>query len=106
MDAGVSAGCLNKAPSEAIHSLAQRHRTTCCGAGFGVEILPGRGAAQCGEKKIAYAFSGKAVEQKYCAAQALQAIRCFGSEEDADFREIVQSAQECQKKFVEQSGAR
>ena len=39
--------------------------------------------------------------------QALQADPLLsGMQGDADFRKIVQSAQDCQKKFVEDSGAR
>jgi len=101
-------GCLNKAPSEAIHSLAQRAQDDLLWEQDSeLKYYQGAVLAQCGETKIAYGFLRKAVEQKYCAYQALQSDPLLsGVQGDADFRKIVQSAQDCQKKFVEQSGAR
>ena len=101
-------GCLSKAPAEAIHSLAERAQDDLLWEQDSeLKYYQGALLAQCGEKKIAYAFLRKAVEQKYCAAQALQADPLLaGVQGDSDFREIVKSAQECQKKFVEESGAR
>ena len=62
-------GCLNKAPAAEIHRLAEPAQN---------DLLPeqdselkyyqGTLLAACGEKKIAYVFLRKAVEQKYCAA--------------------------------------
>jgi len=101
-------GCLNKAPAEAIHSLAERAQDDLLWEQDSeLKYYQGTILAQCGEKKIAYAFLRKAVEQKYCAAQALVADPLLAEVQgDADFKEIVQSAQACQKKFAEASGAR
>ena len=101
-------GCLNKAPAEALHSLAERVQDDLLWEQDSeLKYYQGTILAQCGEKKIAYAFLRKAVEQKYCAAQALVADPLLsGVQGDGDFKEIVKSAQECQKKFVETSGAR
>jgi len=101
-------GCLNKAPAEAIHSLAERAQDDLLWEQDSeLKYYQGAILAQCGEKKIAYAFLRKSVEQKYCAYQALQADPLLtGVQGDSDFQEIVRSAQQCQKKFVEESGAR
>jgi predicted Zn-dependent protease len=101
-------GCLNKAPAEAIHSLAERAQDDLLWEQDSeLKYYQGAVLAQCGEKKIAYAFLRKAVEQKYCAYQALQADPLLaGVQGDPEFREIVQAAGECQKNFMEKSGAR
>jgi eukaryotic-like serine/threonine-protein kinase len=101
-------GCLNKEPSEAIHRLAERAQDDLLSEQDSeLKYYQGAVLAQCGEKKIAYAFLRKAVDQKYCAYQALQADPLLtGVQGDSEFREIVQSAGECQKKFTEGSGMR
>jgi len=101
-------GCLNKAPAEAVHSLAQRAQDDLLWEQDSeLKYYQGAVLAQCGEKKIAYSFLRKAVEQKYCAYQALQADPLLaGVQGDSDFQQIVKSAQDCQKKFMESSGAR
>jgi hypothetical protein len=101
-------GCLNKAPSEAIHSVAERAQDDLLSEQDSeLKYYQGTVLAQCGEKKIAYAFLRKAVEQKYCAYQALQADPLLaGVQADSEFQEIVQAAGECQKKFMEGSGMR
>ncbi len=56
--------------------------------------------AACGEKEIALVFLRKAVAGNYCARQALQSDPLLaGVRGDAEFRQIVQTATECQKKF-------
>ena len=101
-------GCLTKAPTETVHKLAERAQDDLLWEQDSeLKYYQGAVLARCGEKKIAYAFLRKAVEQKYCAAQALQSDPLLaGVQGDSDFREIVESAQECQKKFVEEGGAR
>jgi len=101
-------GCLNKAPSEAVHSMAERAQDNLLSEQDSeLKYYQGAVLAQCGEKKIAYAFLRKAVDQKYCAYQALQADPLLtGVQGDSEFREIVQAAGECQKKFMEGSGMR
>jgi hypothetical protein len=61
--------------------------------------------AACGEKQIAYAFLRKAVSENYCAHQALQSDPLLaGVRGDAEFRQIVQAAAECQQKFARRRG--
>jgi serine/threonine protein kinase len=101
-------GCLNKEPSEAIHRLAERAQDDLLSEQDSeLKYYQGAVLAQCGEKKIAYVFLRKAVDQKYCAYQALQADPLLtGVQGDSEFREIVQAAGECQKKFMAGSGMR
>jgi eukaryotic-like serine/threonine-protein kinase len=100
--------CLNKAPGENVHRLAeQARRDLLPEQDSELKYYQGALLADCGEKEIGYAFLRKAVEQNYCAYQALQADPLLaGVQADADFREIVQAAGECQKKFKERSGTR
>jgi serine/threonine protein kinase/Flp pilus assembly protein TadD len=100
--------CLDKASATQVHQLAERAQN---------ELLPetdselkyyqGSLLAACGEKDIAYKFLAKAVDEKYCAYQALQADPLLsGVQTDPQFRQIVAAAETCQKKFLaaEQSG--
>jgi len=93
--------CLNKAQAAEIHKLAQAVEE---------QLLPeqdpelkykqGAELAACGEKEIAFVFLRKAVAGNYCARQALQSDPLLaGVRGDAEFRQIVQMATECQKKF-------
>jgi hypothetical protein len=94
--------CLNKAPAAEVHRLAEQAEN---------ELLPkqdpelkyhqGTLLAACGEKQIAYKFLGQAVAGNYCAHQALQSDPLLaGVRGDAEFRQIVQAAAECQQKFA------
>ena len=94
--------CLNKAPADEIHRLAERAQD---------ELLPetdselkyyqGAILAACGEKQIGYAFLAKAVDEKYCAYRGLQADPLLsGVQTDPDFRKIVDAAGKCQQKFL------
>jgi serine/threonine protein kinase/tetratricopeptide (TPR) repeat protein len=94
--------CLNKAPADEIHRLAKLAE---------VELLPetdselkyhqGSLLTACGEKEVGYKFLAKAVNEKYCAYQALQADPLLsGVQTDAEFRKILSAAEECQKKFL------
>ena len=94
--------CLNKAPGTEVHRLAESAQN---------ELLPetdselkyyqGTLLAACGEKEIAYKFLAKAVDQKYCAYQALQADPLLsGVQADPEFRRILQAAEACQKNFL------
>jgi TolB-like protein/Tfp pilus assembly protein PilF len=100
--------CLNKQPREAVHLLAEQARDRLLPEQDSeLKYYQGAVLAQCGEKKVAYEFLSKAVEEKYCAYQALQADPLLaGVQGDAEFREIVQAAGECQKKFKAGSGVR
>ena len=99
---GFLQACLNKAPATEVHRLAELAQN---------ELLPetdpelkyyqGALLAACGEKEIAYRFLAKAVGEKYCAYQALQADRLLsGVQTDTEFRQILQGAETCQKKFL------
>jgi TolB-like protein len=98
--------CLNKEPHEALDLLAEQARDRLLPEQDSeLKYYQGAVLAQCGEKKIAYAFLRKAVDQKYCAYQALQADPLLAEVQgEAEFRGIVQAAGECQKKFMEGSG--
>ena len=100
--------CLNKEPHEALDLLAEQARDRLLSEQDSeLKYYQGAVLAQCGEKKIAYAFLRKAVDEKYCAYQALQADPLLaGVQGDSDFRDIVQAAGDCQKKFMEGSGMR
>ncbi len=103
---GLLQACLNKAPATEVHRLAELAEN---------ELLPeqdselkyyqGAVLAACGERKIAYAFLRKAVAENYCAQQALQSDPLLvGVRGDAEFRQIVQAAAECQQKFEAAQG--
>jgi hypothetical protein len=98
--------CLNKEPHEALDLLAEQARDRLLPEQDSeLKYYQGAVLAQCGEKKIAYAFLRKAVDQKYCAYQALQADPLLAEVQgEAEFLGIVQAAGECQKKFMEGSG--
>ncbi len=97
--------CLNKQPADEIHRLAERAQD---------ELLPetdselkyyqGTILAACGEKQIAYKFLAKAVDEKYCAYEGLQADPLLsGVQNDPDFRKIVDAAESCQRKFLSEA---
>ena len=99
---GLLQACLNKAPATDLHRLAESAETGLL-AEQDPELKYTQGAllAACGEKQIAYAFLHKAVSENYCAHQALQADPLLaGLRGDAEFRQIVQAAAECQQKFT------
>jgi serine/threonine protein kinase/Tfp pilus assembly protein PilF len=98
--------CLNKEPKEAVGLLGRQAQDRLLPEQDSeLKYYQGAVLAQCGEKKIAYEFLRKAVDQNYCAYQALQADPLLsGAQGDSDFREIVQAAGECQQKFKSAGG--
>jgi len=99
---GFLQACLAKSPATEIHRLAQFSET---------ELLPeqdselkyyqGAVLAACGEKQVAYDFLRKAVSENYCATEALLSDPLLVRvREDAEFRQIVQKATECQQKLA------
>jgi serine/threonine protein kinase/TolB-like protein len=93
-------GCLSKAPATEVRRLAVLAQN---------ELLPeqdtelkyyqGAVLAACGEKQIAYVFLRKAIAGNYCAQQALKSDPLLASlRGDAEFKQIVQAAAECQQK--------
>jgi hypothetical protein len=103
---GLLQACLNKAPGKEVHRLAEQAENELL-AEWDPELKYTRGAelAACGEKQIAFAFLRKAVAENYCAHQALQSDPLLaGVRGDAEFRQIVQAAAECQQKFTAAQG--
>jgi eukaryotic-like serine/threonine-protein kinase len=103
---GVLQACLAQAPATEIHRLAESAEK---------ELLPeqdselkyyqGAVLAICGERQIAYDFLRKAVAENYCARQALLSDPLLiNLREDAEFRQIVQAATDCQQKFAAAQG--
>jgi serine/threonine protein kinase/tetratricopeptide (TPR) repeat protein len=103
---GLLLACVNKAPAKEVHRLAELAKN---------ELLPeqdselkyyqGAVLAACGEKQIAYAFLRKAVAENYCAHEALLSDPLLaGVRADVEFRQIVQAAAECQRKFAAAQG--
>ncbi len=99
---GLLQACLNKAPGTEIHGLAEQAEH---------DLLPkqdpelkyhqGTVLAMCGEDPIAFAFLREAVAGNYCAHQALQSDPLLAAVRgEPEFRQIVQTAEECQKKFA------
>jgi serine/threonine protein kinase/Tfp pilus assembly protein PilF len=94
--------CLDKGSATDIHAFAEQSKG---------ELLPkqdpemkyyqGTLLAACGEKTIAFTFLRQAVAGNYCAYQALQSDPLLaGVRGDGEFRQIVQAAQECERKFA------
>jgi serine/threonine protein kinase/TolB-like protein len=103
---GLLQACLAQAPAAEIHRFAESAQN---------ELLPeqdselkyyqGAVLAICGEKQIAYNFLRKAVAENYCARQALQSDPLLiNLRDDAEFRQLVQAAAECQQKFTVAQG--
>ena len=94
--------CLNKASPDDLQRLAQdAQRELLPETDSELKYYQGAILAACGEKEIAYAFLAKAVDGNYCAYQALQADPMLsGVQADPEFRRIVDSAGNCQRKFA------
>ena len=100
--------CLDREPAKTVHELAARAQNELLSEQDSeLKYYQGALLAQCGEKQIAYSFLRKAVEQNYCAYQALQADPLLTSVQgDTEFREIVSDAGQCQKRFETGTGSR
>ncbi len=99
---GFLQACLNKAPATELHRLAGQAQN---------ELLPeqdselkyyqGALLAACGEKQTALAFLRKAVDEKYCAREALEDDPLLvGVRGEPEFAGILRTAEECQQKFA------
>ncbi len=98
---GLVESCLARAPAMDIHRMAEQAENDLL-AKQNPEMKYHQGTllATCGEKEIAFAFLRKAVAGNYCARQALQSDPLLANVRgDAEFRQIVQAAAECQQKF-------
>jgi eukaryotic-like serine/threonine-protein kinase len=103
---GLVEACLAQAPAADIHRMAEQAETELL-AKQNPEMKYHQGTllAACGEKEIAFTFLHRAVAGNYCAYQALQADPLLaGVRGDAEFRQIVQAARECQQKFEAAQG--
>jgi eukaryotic-like serine/threonine-protein kinase len=94
--------CLNKASVADLHRLAQSAEE---------QLLPeqdselkyyqGAVLTACKEREVGYRFLHKAVDEQYCAYEALRQDPLLSDVQgDDEFRKIVEAAGECQKKFV------
>ena len=93
--------CLNKAPETEVHRAAQvAEKELLPQFNSALKYYEGAVLAACGEKQAAFDFLHKAVEDKYCAPEALRDDPLFASvREDAEFKEIERAAAECHQKF-------
>jgi serine/threonine protein kinase/Tfp pilus assembly protein PilF len=98
---GVLLPCLNKAAATEVHHAAElAERELLPQFNSALKYYEGAVLAACGEKQIAYVFLRKAVEDKYCAPEALRDDPLFsGVRGDGEFQEIVRAAAACQQKF-------
>jgi eukaryotic-like serine/threonine-protein kinase len=103
---GLLLACVNKAPPKEVHRLAElAHNELLPEQDSELKYYQGAVLAACGEKQIAYAFLHKAVAGNYCAHQALlEDPLLAGVRREAEFRQIVQEASECQRKFAAAQG--
>jgi serine/threonine protein kinase len=103
---GMLQACLNHAPATELHQLAESAQNQFLPEQDSeLKYYQGAILANCGEKQIAYTFLRKAVAENYCAHQALQMDPLLaGVRDDADFRAIVQAAEDCQQKFAASRG--
>ena len=97
--------CLNKATDKDIHALAEKARKELLvEQDSELKYYQGSLLAQCGEKQIALDFLRKAVDENYCAYQALQADPLLtGLRDDPEFAKIVRDAGECQNRVIADS---
>jgi eukaryotic-like serine/threonine-protein kinase len=98
--------CLDKAPEAERHRLAESAQNELMAENnSALKYYEGAVLAACGEKQIAYTFLRKAVADRYCAHEALQADPLLATvRQDHEFKEIVQAAAECQEKFTSAEG--
>ncbi|MGA7685390.1 MAG: protein kinase [Terriglobales bacterium] len=97
---GVLQPCLNKAPTTEVHSAAESAEKVLMPVhNSALKYYQGAVLAACGEKQLAYEFLRKAVDEGYCAHEALLDDPLLaGVRGDAEFAAIVQEAAACQGK--------
>lgn len=90
--------CLNKAPAADVHRAADAAEKELMPVhNSALKYYEGAVLAACGEKQIAYEFLRKAVQNGYCAHEALLDDPLLaGVRGDPDFAAIVQEAATCQ----------
>jgi eukaryotic-like serine/threonine-protein kinase len=106
---GVLQVCLNKAPVAEVHHAAETAEKELMPVrNSALKYYEGAVLAACGEKPIAYEFLRKAVQNGYCAHEALLDDPLLaGVRGDAEFAAIVQEAAACQGKVgVAQTSAK
>jgi serine/threonine protein kinase/Tfp pilus assembly protein PilF len=94
-------GCLDKAPATDEHRLAEAAENQLLQEqNSALKYYEGAVLAACGEKQIAYIFLRKAVDQKYCAHEALRDDPLLANVRgDSEFQGIVRASAECEQKF-------
>lgn len=99
-------GCLDKAPEPERHRMAELAQNELMPQqNSALKYYEGAVLAACGEKQIAYVFLRKAVSDRYCAHQALQADPLLATVRgDPEFQGILQASAECQQKFSSAEG--
>jgi TolB-like protein/cytochrome c-type biogenesis protein CcmH/NrfG len=97
---GVLQPCLNKAPAAEVHSAAESAEKVLMPVhNSALKYYEGAVLAACGEKQFAYEFLRRAVDEGYCAHEALLDDPLLaGVRADAEFATIVQEAAACQEK--------
>jgi serine/threonine protein kinase/lipoprotein NlpI len=103
---GFVQACLNNTPAAELHRMAEAAER---------ELLPGQDPeskysqgtvlAACGEKEIGFRFLRQAVAGNYCSHEALQSDPLLSAVRgDADFRPVLQAADDCARKFATAQG--
>ena len=109
VDAGTAEVCLDKAPATEIHRLAEQAENELLPKQDPeMKYLPGHDTGGLRRKsRLRSRFCARPWPENYCAHQALQSDPLLaGVREDAEFRQIVQAAAECQQKFAVAQGMR
>jgi TolB-like protein/Tfp pilus assembly protein PilF len=103
---GVLQPCLNNAPATEVHAQAEAlQKQLMSQHNSALKYYEGAVLAACGDKQLAFAFLQKAVEDRYCAHEALQRDPLLaGVRGEAEFHEILKSSTECEAKFREGTG--
>ena len=105
---GLLQACLNNAPAAEVHRQAELAQNELIAQqNSDLKYYQGAVLATCGEKQIAYAFLQKAVDGRYCAHEALLADPLLAPvRKDSEFQAILQSAAQCEQKFISAEGLR
>jgi eukaryotic-like serine/threonine-protein kinase len=98
--------CLDKASEPERQRLAESAENTLMPEhNSALKYYEGAVLAACGEKQIAYVFLRKAVSDRYCAHEALQADPLLATvRDDPEFQGILQASAECEQKFKSAEG--
>jgi len=95
-------GCLDKVPEAERHHLAELAQNELMPEhNSALKYYEGAVLAACEEKQIAHVFLRRAITDRYCAHQALQADPLLTAvRQDREFQEILAASAECERKFT------